>query len=136
MQRLQALRANAQRGARVLGQVRLEVAAGVASGRIVAELDDVSMRFGERVVVEHFSATVLRGDKVGPLGPNGAGKTTLLQAHPRRPAADRRHGAPGTRLTVAYFDQLRGALDLTRDARRGDQPGSGVGRDRRRAAPQ
>jgi ATP-binding cassette subfamily F protein uup len=62
-----------------LGQVRLELDAGLPPGKIVAELKDVSMRYGERTLIDHFSATILRGDKVGLIGPNGCGKTTLLK---------------------------------------------------------
>jgi ABC transport system ATP-binding/permease protein len=112
VQRLQALRT--QRAARreTLGQVRLAVDAGVASGKIVAELQEVGLRFGEQLIVERFSATVLRGDKVGLIGPNGAGKTTLLrlilgELEPTSGAVRR-----GTRLQVAYFDQMRAGLDL------------------------
>ena len=112
VQRLQALRA--QRAARreSLGQVRLEIDSGVPSGRIVAELRDASMRFGAKVVVSNFSATILRGDKVGLIGPNGAGKTTLLklilgELQPTSGTVRR-----GTRLEVAYFDQMRSQLDL------------------------
>jgi ATP-binding cassette subfamily F protein uup len=110
--RLQALRA--QRAARreALGQVRLEVDAGMRSGRVVAELREVTMRFGARTVVERFSATILRGDKVGLIGANGSGKTTLLRLilGELQPSAGRVR--LGTRLQVAYFDQLRSALDL------------------------
>jgi ATP-binding cassette subfamily F protein uup len=95
-----------------LGQVRLELDAGLPSGRIVAELENVTMRFGERTVVDRFSATILRGDKVGLVGPNGAGKTTLLKLilGELEPTAGRVRR--GTNLSVAYFDQLRSALDL------------------------
>ena len=70
-----------QRAARrnVLGQVRLELDAGLPPGKIVAELKDVSIRFGDKPLIEGFSATILRGDKVGLMGPNGCGKTTLLK---------------------------------------------------------
>ncbi|HTP72041.1 MAG TPA: ATP-binding cassette domain-containing protein [Burkholderiaceae bacterium] len=95
-----------------LGQVRLELASGVPSGRIVAELKDVSMRFGERLLIDRFSATLLRGDKVGVIGPNGCGKTTLLklilgELQPTAGTVRR-----GSNLQVAYFDQMRVALDL------------------------
>jgi ATP-binding cassette subfamily F protein uup len=103
-----------QRAARreQLGRVRLAADAGLPSGRIVAELQEVGMRFGERVLIERFSATILRGDKVGLIGPNGSGKTTLLKLilGELEPTAGRVRR--GTRLTVAYFDQLREALDL------------------------
>ena len=59
--------------------MRLSVDAGLPSGKIVAELTDVGMRFGDKRLIEHFSATILRGDKVGLIGPNGVGKTTLLK---------------------------------------------------------
>jgi ATP-binding cassette subfamily F protein uup len=95
-----------------LGQVRLELDAGVPSGKIVAELKHVSLRFGERTLVHDFSATLLRGDKVGLIGPNGAGKTSLLkiilgELEPTQGSVRR-----GTHLQVAYFDQMRGALNL------------------------
>jgi ATP-binding cassette subfamily F protein uup len=95
-----------------LGQVRLELDAGVPSGRIVAELKEVSMRFGERLLIDRFSATLLRGDKVGVIGPNGCGKTTLLklilgELQPTSGAVRR-----GSSLQVAYFDQMRAALNL------------------------
>jgi ATP-binding cassette subfamily F protein uup len=110
--RLQALRA--QRAARrdQLGQVRLELDAGLPPGKIVAELSEVSMRFGERTLIDRFSATILRGDKVGLIGPNGAGKTTLLKLilGELQPTSGRVR--QGTKLQVAYFDQMRAGLNL------------------------
>ncbi|BAL93589.1 ATP-binding cassette domain-containing protein [Rubrivivax gelatinosus] len=96
----------------VLGQVRLELDAGLPPGKIVAELQDVTMRYGERTLIERFTATILRGDKVGLIGPNGVGKTTLLklilgQLEPTGGSVRR-----GTNLQVAYFDQMRAGLDL------------------------
>ncbi|WP_119290070.1 ATP-binding cassette domain-containing protein [Azohydromonas sediminis] len=112
VQRLQQLRA--QRAARrdALGQVRLDVDAGTRSGRIVAELKDVTMRFGDKTVVDRFSATILRGDEVGLIGPNGAGKTTLLKLILGELAPTSGTVRRGTKLQVAYFDQMRSALDL------------------------
>ena len=110
--RLQALRA--QRAARrdQLGQVRLELDAGLPPGKIVAELKDVSMRFGQQLVIDHFSATILRSDKVGLIGPNGAGKTTLLKLILGELQPTSGSVRQGTRLQVAYFDQMRAGLDL------------------------
>jgi ABC transport system ATP-binding/permease protein len=109
--RLEALRA--QRAARrdVVGRVRLDVDAGAASGRLVAVLDHVGKAFGDKRVIDDFSATILRGDKVGLIGPNGSGKTTLLKLILGEIEPDRGTLRRGTRLTVAYFDQLREALD-------------------------
>ncbi|MFT3663522.1 ATP-binding cassette domain-containing protein [Piscinibacter sp.] len=112
IQRLEVLRAQRRARRESLGQVKLEVDSGTASGRIVAELRDVSMRFGDKTIVERFSATILRGDKVGLIGPNGAGKTTLLKLILGELQASSGTVRRGTRLEVAYFDQMRSALDL------------------------
>jgi ATP-binding cassette subfamily F protein uup len=111
IERLHALRA--QRAARreALGRVKLEVDAGQKSGRLVAELQGVSKSFAGKAVVKDFSATLLRGDKVGLIGPNGAGKTTLLKLILGELAPDRGTVRRGTNLQVAYFDQMREALD-------------------------
>jgi ATP-binding cassette subfamily F protein uup len=110
--RLERLRA--QRAARrdVLGRVRMDVASGVPSGKIVAELVDVSKSYGDKAVVRGFGATLLRGDKIGLIGPNGAGKTTLLKLVLGELAPDSGRVRQGANLQVAYFDQMRDALDL------------------------
>jgi ATP-binding cassette subfamily F protein uup len=112
IQRLEVLRAKRQARRESLGQVRLEVDSGVPSGKIVAELKDVSMRFGDKLIVDHFSATILRGDKVGLIGPNGAGKTTLLKLILGELQPTSGTVRQGTRIEVAYFDQMRSVLDL------------------------
>ena len=93
----------------------------------MAELTHVSKSFGDRKIVHDFSATILRGDKIGLLGPNGAGKTTLLKlilgelkadpAPANSPAPEPGHSPWGTvrqgaNIEVAYFDQMRNALDM------------------------
>jgi ATP-binding cassette subfamily F protein uup len=95
-----------------LGRVRLAADAGLPSGRIVAELDEVTMQYpGGPILIDRFNATILRGDKVGLIGPNGVGKTTLLELilGEVQPSAGRVRR--GTNLQVAYFDQMREALD-------------------------
>jgi len=92
--------------------VRLELDAGLPPGKIVAELRDVSMAYGERTLVDRFSATLLRGDKVGLIGPNGAGKTTLLKLILGELQPTSGSVRQGTRLQVAYFDQMRAGLKL------------------------
>jgi ATP-binding cassette subfamily F protein uup len=117
-----------------LGQVRLELDAGLPPGKIVAELKDISMRFGPegegRTLIDHFSATILRGDKVGLIGPNGCGKTTLLKLILGELQPTSGSVRQGTRLQVAYFDQMRAALEPGRHAGRHHQPGQRVDRDR------
>ncbi|MEO5732519.1 MAG: ATP-binding cassette domain-containing protein [Rubrivivax sp.] len=118
--RLQQLRVDRVARRDQLGRVRLEMATGLPPGKIVAELDDVSMRFdaskgkagGDKRLIEHFSATILRGDKVGLIGPNGCGKTTLLKLILGELQPTDGKVRQGTRLQVAYFDQMRAGLDL------------------------
>ncbi|MBL0729395.1 ATP-binding cassette domain-containing protein [Piscinibacter sp. HJYY11] len=112
IERLKVLRDQRQKRRDSLGQVKLEIDSGVPSGKIVAELKDVSVRFGEKVIVKDFSATILRGDKVGLIGPNGAGKTTLLKLILGELKPDSGHVRQGSRIEVAYFDQMRSTLKL------------------------
>jgi ATP-binding cassette subfamily F protein uup len=94
-----------------LGKVELAAFAGDRSGKLVAELEHVTKRFDDRVVVRDFSCRIHRGDKVGLIGPNGSGKTTLLRLILGETAADSGTVRRGTKLSVAYFDQLRAVLD-------------------------
>ena len=112
IQRLEVLRDQRQKRRDSLGQVRLEVDSGAPSGKIVAELRDVNLSFGEKVIVKDFTATILRGDKVALVGPNGAGKTTLLKLILGELKPDSGHVRQGTKLEVAYFDQMRSTLKL------------------------
>ena len=124
---LDVLRATREARREAVGSVKLDVASGAVSGKLVAELTHVSKTFGERAIVRDFSSVILRGDKIGLLGPNGAGKTTLLKlilgqlapdpAPANAPAPGPGESAWGTvrqgaNIQVAYFDQMRNALDL------------------------
>jgi ATP-binding cassette subfamily F protein uup len=109
--RLQRLRTTRAARRETLGSVKLDVASGVPSGKIVAELTDVSKSFGDKTVIREFTATILRGDKVGIIGPNGAGKTTLLKLILGEIAPDSGKVRQGANLQVAYYDQMREALD-------------------------
>ncbi len=115
--RLMALRAQRAQRREALGSVRLEVAGGAPSGKIVADLQQVSKAYPSpdgqtRAIVRDFSATVLRGDKIGLIGPNGAGKTTLLKLILGELEADSGNVRRGTKLSVAYFDQMREQIPL------------------------
>jgi ABC transport system ATP-binding/permease protein len=124
IERLQRLRAQRASRRDVLGQVRLQLDAGVPSGRIVAELRDVSFTYGAQTIVGGFSATILRGDKVGLIGPNGAGKTTLLKLILGELQPTAGTVRQGTKLQVAYFDQMRSKLDLDATLADSISPGS------------
>ena len=122
--RLEKLRERRASRRDAVGSVKLDVAAGALGGKLVAELADVSFSFGTHLIVNKLTATILRGDKVGLIGPNGAGKTTLLKLILGELQPDSGTVRQGTNLQVAYFDQLRNAIDL--DATLGDfiSPGS------------
>jgi ATP-binding cassette subfamily F protein uup len=111
VRRLEALRLERAARRDQQGQVRLDVGAGERSGKIVAELENVSKHYGDKVIIEDFTGIVLRGDKVGLIGPNGAGKTTLLKIILGEETADSGRVKLGTKLNVAYFDQMRAQLN-------------------------
>jgi ATP-binding cassette subfamily F protein uup len=111
VRRLEQLRLTRGQRREQQGQVRLDISTGDRSGKIVAELVDVSKAFGSRQIVRNFSATILRGDKVGLIGPNGAGKTTLLKLILGQEKPDSGTVREGTRLQIAYFDQMRAQLN-------------------------
>ena len=96
----------------VQGKVKLDIDTGGASGKIVAELEGVNKSYGDKVIVRDFTATILRGDKVGLVGANGAGKTTLLKMILGQLAPDSGVVRMGSKINVAYFDQMRDALDM------------------------
>jgi ATP-binding cassette subfamily F protein uup len=115
--RLERLREQRASRRDALGSVRLEVASGSSSGKIVAELEKVTQSFatadgGLRTVIRDFSATILRGDKIGLIGPNGAGKTTLLKIILGELMPTGGSVRQGSKVSVAYFDQMRDQLDL------------------------
>jgi ATP-binding cassette subfamily F protein uup len=114
VRRLEALRRERSERRARLGNVRLALDAGERSGRLVAELDGVTKAFGERTIVRELSLRIMRGDRLGLIGPNGAGKSTLLKLILGTLAPDRGTVRQGTKLAIAYFDQLRAALDETR----------------------
>ena len=97
-----------------VGTVRMESQRAVPSGRLVAEVRGVEAGYGDRPVIRDFSTTILRGDRVGIIGPNGSGKTTVLRVLLGELAPRIGTVRLGTRLTVAYSDQLREGLDEER----------------------
>jgi ATP-binding cassette subfamily F protein uup len=93
------------------GNVKLNVDAGERSGKLVAELDNVKKSYGDKTLINGFSTRILRGDRIGLLGPNGVGKTTLLKLILGEIEPDSGTIERGTKLHVAYFDQMREQLD-------------------------
>jgi len=114
VQRLLALREQRFARRERLGDLKLTLDAGERGGKLVAELDNVTKRYGDRPVVERLSLRIMRGDRIGIIGPNGAGKSTLLKLVLGRLAPDEGSVRLGANLQVAYFDQLREQLDPER----------------------
>ena len=93
------------------GNVKLTLDSGERSGKLIAELDNVTKAFGDRILIKDFSTRIMRGDRIGFLGPNGAGKTTLLKLILGELEPDSGTIQRGTNINVAYFDQMREQLD-------------------------
>ena len=111
VRRLEALRLERAARRERVGRVDLALSPGERSGKLVAELEAVTKRYGAKRVVEAFSTRVMRGDKIGLIGPNGCGKSTLLKLILGEIEPDAGTVRLGTKVTVAYFDQFRAALD-------------------------
>jgi ATP-binding cassette subfamily F protein uup len=94
-----------------LGNIRFAPNPGERSGDLVAEFDGVSKRFAPRPLIEGLSMRIMRSDRIGLIGPNGAGKSTLIRLILGELAPDAGTVRLGTRLNIAYFDQLRTQLD-------------------------
>ncbi|MBW2267489.1 MAG: ATP-binding cassette domain-containing protein [Deltaproteobacteria bacterium] len=111
---LVALREKRAERREIEGKVRLSLDEGRASGKLVADARNVSYAWSgsDAPIVRDFSQRIMRGDRIGLVGPNGAGKTTLLRLLLGQLAPSSGSVQLGTKLEVAYYDQLRAALDL------------------------
>ena len=111
MRRLESLRRERSERRERVGNVNFAIATGERSGKLVAELKDVHHAFADKVVVDNYSTTIVRGDRIGLIGPNGAGKTTLLKIILGLLQPTQGEVKLGTNLSIAYFDQMREQLD-------------------------
>ena len=124
VKRLERLRVERAERLDRLGNVKISLDSGERSGQLVAELTDVTKRFGERTVVNNLSTRVMRGDRIGLVGPNGAGKSTLIRLLLGSLEPDAGTVKLGTNLQIAYFDQLRAQLDPETTVAETISPGS------------
>ena len=111
VRRLEALRLDRAARRERQGNVKLNLDAGERSGKLVAELNQVSKSYGQKTLIQDFTTRILRGDKIGLLGPNGIGKSTLLKLILGEIEADSGTIERGTKVNVAYFDQMREQLN-------------------------
>jgi ATP-binding cassette subfamily F protein uup len=108
---LKAMRDERQSRRMRTGSASFAVEGAGQSGKIVAELEGVSKHFGEQIILQNFSTIIQRGDRVGIVGPNGAGKSTLVKILLGQLQPDEGSVTFGSKLEVAYSDQLREQLD-------------------------
>jgi ATP-binding cassette subfamily F protein uup len=112
LHQLAALRAERRARREKTGNVNLRVNEALPSGVKVIDVENLSFAYPDgRVLVRDFSATIIRGDKIGLIGPNGAGKTTLIKLLLGRLQPTSGTVTHGTNLEVVYFDQFRSAID-------------------------
>lgn len=124
VRRLEQLRRERSSRRERVGNVNLAIAEGQRSGKLVAELKHVSHAFGDLVVVNDLSTSIMRKDRIGLIGRNGAGKTTLIKILLGKLKPDAGEVKLGTNLTVGYFDQMRSQLDETATVADTISPGS------------
>ena len=121
---LKALREESKARRSQQGKVNMATQDANRSGKVVFEINNLSVTFGDNApIIKDFSALVLRGDRIGLVGDNGVGKTTLIKAI----LGEQEHTGTvktGTQLEVAYFDQLRNALDLEKSVKDNVSEGS------------
>ena len=121
---LKALREESKARRSQQGKVSMATQDAQRSGKVVFEIENLAVQFGNSApIIKDFSALVLRGDRIGLVGDNGVGKTTLIKAI----LGEQEHTGTvktGTQLEVAYFDQLRNALDLEKSVKDNVSEGS------------
>ncbi|MFO6422144.1 ABC transporter ATP-binding protein [Motilimonas sp. KMU-193] len=108
---LKAMRQERSQRINVMGKAKINVDEAVRSGKIVFEAEHLRYEFDQQPIVNDFSFTIQRGDKIALIGPNGCGKSTLLKIMLGELAVQGGKLKCGTKLEVAYFDQYRDKLD-------------------------
>ena len=111
VRQLKAMRVDYQARRKRQGQVNLNLNVAERSGKLVCEATDISFAWQDHVILNHFSTTLMRGDRIGIIGPNGCGKSTLLNLLLGKLQPTQGQIKLGTKLEIAYFDQMRDQLD-------------------------
>ena len=97
------------------GKAKIKLDFAERSGKIVTELEDISHTFGGRKIIQNFSSSIMRGDRIGIVGANGAGKSTLIKIICGQLNPTEGKVKLGSKLEIAYFDQLREHLDMEKN---------------------
>ena len=124
VRRLEELRRQREARRDRTGSINLKIDVGEKSGKIVVETTNLTKSFGDRVIVNNLNFKLLRGDRLGLIGHNGVGKSTLIKLLLGNLSPDSGEVKLGTNLQIAYFDQLREQLDLSKTVAETISPGS------------
>jgi len=121
---LKALRIERRKRRELEGKAKFNINQADKSGQLVIEADNISHSYDDKDVIKNFSLRIMRGDRIGLIGPNGVGKSTLLNILLGKITPQHGTVTLGTKLDIAYFDQLRKALDLEKTVLENVAPGS------------
>jgi ATP-binding cassette subfamily F protein uup len=108
---LKALRNERAQRREVQGKATLSFKEAEKSGQLVVEAENIRQVYADKVIIDNFSTRIMRGDRIGLIGPNGIGKSTLLNILLGNLAPQQGRVRLGTKLQIAYFDQMRAVLD-------------------------
>lgn len=109
---LEAMRLERSKRREVQGKANFNIGEVQKSGRLVFEVEHISQNYNGKAIINDFSTRIMRGDRIGLIGPNGVGKSTLLNILLGKIEPQSGKVTQGTKLQVAYFDQLRQGLDM------------------------
>ena len=93
------------------GTSTIKIDTAASSGDRVVKIEDMSFSYGDKAVIRHFTSDILRGERIGVVGENGTGKTTLLKLLTGALQPTSGSLTLGTRVEMAFFDQLHAQLD-------------------------
>ncbi|MBI3616871.1 MAG: ATP-binding cassette domain-containing protein [Candidatus Omnitrophica bacterium] len=108
---LERMREDKKKQRQAVGRVNMQAQEAERSGHLVIKVSSLGYWYENKPLINNFSTTIMRGDKIGVIGPNGSGKTTLLRLLLEQMTPLRGKVRLGTNLEVAYYDQLREQLD-------------------------
>jgi len=123
---LKAMRNERSKRLEQQGTVKIDMIQSERSGKLVIEAENISFGYNENKIIKDFSTTIMRGDKVGFIGPNGCGKSTMIKLLLKQLEMTAGKVKHGTKLDVAYFDQLRDQLDDNRTIRQNVTDGNEI----------
>lgn len=109
---LEKMRLERSQRREVQGKASFNLQEADKSGQLVIEAKNISQSYNDQCVIKDFSMRIMRGDRIGLIGPNGVGKSTLLNILLDKIPPQHGTVKHGTKLQIAYFDQMRAALDL------------------------